>query len=133
MLTTSTIQVGVTSVEQLEALIAFCEQNGLRCDGVPLIRKSPIASDTTYRAPIPAFKGFCGPERLNAKGQISPAAALEYIESYMKRNNLIGPNGIMRLNDTLKELFNVAGDTIYWTQLPDLVESLFIAPLPSLP
>lgn len=106
---------------QLKLLAVFCEANGI---GIEIPEVSPsLKADTTFRVPSSALKHFCGQEMMTSRGKMQPSAALEYIMTYAKRNDLLSSTAIV-LDDNLHDIFNRHG-SIPCTELPIMINALF--------
>jgi len=124
MLPTSTYlnaEVSVKNHRDLEKLLAFCAEQGFEC----AVEKTHVILDKVYRTPKPAFKALCGPEWLNAQGQINSEGAHAFLMKYVRNRGMIKSNGLITLNDTLNSIFGIQEQHLSEYTLMHFIESIF--------
>ena len=97
-----TVQIQLTTPEQLADLLTFCSTYGLTYQLPAAVSFAPAVFDRQLRKPTPALKDLCGPEWLNSKGMISAAETYRFLRNYIRIHNLQGPDGAIRLNEHLQ-------------------------------
>jgi hypothetical protein len=117
------VTVRTFSPEQLSALLSFCQQQGIAYDPVPTSAFPPATLGTQNKTPVPAFKELCGAMWLNAKGQLSEQAALEFLTFYIKLHRLRQADGTIQLDSPLQTILHTL--KVYEHELPSMAQRVF--------